>query len=232
MRAPTKGCRLDAWDEYLDKEKWFEAIGEASYDVNASIYDEYRLDEPLPWDGINLRVGKPFLVEEYKRASRLLLTGRCTDECAHLCAACTPSNKVVDAKRLVSIEYPKPQDRPSPLSYVQALVTYRRAFPATLISHINTMRNVEMALQRANLQVQFTQGYNPTPKLEFVIRFRLNNRRSGNPLVELVDDPSVTESVVKETLQKNLKKALRSRASCFCPKERSDTLPAPRRQPL
>jgi radical SAM-linked protein len=223
--AYDKGCRLDAWDEYLDKEKWFEAIGEASYDVNAAICDEYGLDEPLPWDGINLRVSKPFLVEEYKRASRLLLTGRCTDECTHLCAACTPSNKVVDAKRLISIEYPKPQDRPSPLSYVQALVTYRRVFPATLISHINTMRNVEMALQRSNLQVQFTQGYNPTPKLEFVNPLSLGITGEAEILlIELVDDPSVTESVVKETLQKNLNEGFEITSVVFLPKGKKRTL--------
>jgi len=223
--AYDKGCRLDAWDEYLDKEKWFEAIGEASYDVNAAIYDEYRLDEPLPWDGINLRVGKPFLIEEYKRASRLLLTGRCTAECAHRCAACTSAHKVVDAKRSDVVEYPKPQERPSPLSYVQALVTYRRVFPATMISHINTMRNVEMALQRANLQVQFTQGYNPTPKLEFVNPLSLGITGEAEILlIELVDDPTLTEAGVKEALQEKLHDGFMITDVVFLPKGKKQTL--------
>ncbi|NLZ76790.1 MAG: TIGR03960 family B12-binding radical SAM protein [Spirochaetales bacterium] len=223
--AYGKGCRLDAWDEYLDKEKWFEAIGEASYDVDSAIRDGYRLDEPLPWDGINLRVGKPYLIKEHERARALLLTGRCTPECTHRCGSCTPARKVVDAERLDAVECPNPQERPSPLSYVQALVTYRRVFPATLVSHINTMRNVEMALQRSGLRVQFTQGYNPTPKLEFVNPLSLGITGEAEILlIELVDDPSITEPIVKKALGEILNEGFEITSVVFLPGGKKRTL--------
>ncbi len=223
--AYKKGCRLDAWDEYLDKSKWFEAIEEASYDVDEAIYHEYGLDEPLPWDGINIRVGKPFLIEEYERASKLLLTGRCTDECTHQCASCTPANKVIDALENKHIELPPMQNPPSPLSYVQAVVTYRRVFPATFISHINTMRNMEMALQRSNLTVQFTQGFNPTPKLEFVNPLSLGIQGEAEVvLIELVDEPNLSEAYVKKELGRTLNEGYELTSVTFLPQGKKHTL--------
>ncbi|NCB03010.1 MAG: DUF2344 domain-containing protein, partial [Spirochaetia bacterium] len=39
---------------------------------------------------------------------------------------------------------------------------------AIFLSHINVIRVFEQTFQRAGLQVAFTQGYNPKPKMEFV----------------------------------------------------------------
>ena len=223
--AYKKGCRLDAWDEFLDKNAWFEAIEEAAYDPDPSIYTEFNPRDPLPWDSINIRVGKSFLHEEYERAKSLLLTSRCTDDCYHQCAACTPANKVVDAQTLIHQEVPLMQDPPSPHSYIQALITYKRTFPATFISHINTMRNVEMALQRANMNVQFTQGYNPTPKLEFVNPLSMGIEGEAEILlIELVDDPQLSEEVVKTQLQATLNEGFEITNVVFLPGGKKQTL--------
>ena len=54
------------------------------------------------------------------------------------------------------------------LEKVPVVFTYQKSGRAVYLSHINVMRIFEQSFQRAQLQVGFTQGYNPKPKMEFV----------------------------------------------------------------
>ena len=57
---------------------------------------------------------------------------------------------------------------PPASEYVQTVLTYEKTGRAVYNSHIAVMRQFEMAFQRAGLDVMFTQGFNPKPKLEFL----------------------------------------------------------------
>ena len=165
-RAYRKGCRLDAWDEYLDKDSWREAIAEAGFPVDEKICGGFDVDESLPWDSVSLRVGKPYLKNEYLKAKERLMTVRCDLDCQHQCGACSKRFPVQDEKSQDIRLLPK---RVLPtLPVRQVVFTYRRDGRALYISHINAMRNWEMAFQRSGLFIQFTQGFNPKPRMEFV----------------------------------------------------------------
>lgn len=166
--AYRRGCRLDAWDEYMNWQLWQEAIDAADYDVTEAIYGPYELDQPLPWDSISMRVGSKYLKEELEKARLQLLSPACTPECNHLCGVCSKHTPVIEAPTLpertpVSI----PPLPPAPTT-VQMIITYRRSGASLFLSHIATMRAFEMAFQRSALPIGFTQGFNPKPKLEFV----------------------------------------------------------------
>jgi radical SAM-linked protein len=84
---------------------------------------------------------------------------------------------------------------------VQALITYRRFGRSLYISHIHAMRNFEMAFQRSKVGVQFTQGFNPKPKLEFVNPLSVGIAGDEEVmLAELIDSENLTEQEVKEKL--------------------------------
>ena len=205
--AYRKGCRLDAWDEHLRADLWFEAIAESGYDPASAIFKQYDLNEPLPWDSVSMRVSKNFLKQEYEKARQLLLTERCSEVCDHLCGVCSKKTEVVDVldkdpdvqKTMVK----KPLE--NELKTVQAVVTYARHTSSLYISHINAMRNFEMALQRSGLCVQFTQGFNPKPKLEFVNPLSIGI--AGEQEVMLIEF-SATESLDATTIQNRLQRAL------------------------
>ncbi|MGE4583342.1 MAG: TIGR03936 family radical SAM-associated protein [Sphaerochaeta sp.] len=211
-RAYQKGCRLDAWDEYLRADLWMEAIEEASYDPNPSIFKAYALDDTLPWDSVSMQVSKKYLKDEYVMARQLFLTERCLPTCDHLCGVCSKMTKVVDTTHvdpLMEAVREHRIEKTEQLSVtgesIQALITYRRYGKSLYISHINAMRNFEMAFQRSSLQVQFTQGYNPKPKLEFVNPLSIGIEGLEEVmLAELVGVDSLTEAQVKLQLQQAL----------------------------
>ncbi len=206
--AYRKGCRLDAWDEHLKADLWLEAIAEASYNPDTCIFEPYGLDEELPWDSVSMRVSKKFLKDEYETAKNLLLTERCFESCNHLCGVCSKVTEVVDTthkdpileqvrdKTLVI----EPKVEPAAKT-VQALITYRRFGRSLYISHIHAMRNFEMAFQRSKVGVQFTQGFNPKPKLEFVNPLSVGIAGDEEVmLAELIDGENLTERDVQVKL--------------------------------
>lgn len=165
-KAFESGCRLDAWSEYLNLHSWQEAINSMPTSVDENIYRQYPLDEKLIWDSVSLGVSKAFLKREWQRASQSVLTNRCIEECEYLCGICGKTNQVDEVAPLEPIQIPvvqKNSERSFPL-----LFSYRKEGKASFISHINMMRLFEMAFQRANIDVAFTQGYNPKPRMEFL----------------------------------------------------------------
>ena len=86
--AVKSGARLDSWDEYFNYAKWYAAFRECG--VNESFYTTrgYGEEEILPWDTIDVGIGKRFLKLERKRAYE----GKITPDCRHGCAGCGASN--------------------------------------------------------------------------------------------------------------------------------------------
>ncbi|MPM26576.1 hypothetical protein SDC9_73080 [bioreactor metagenome] len=230
--AYRKGCRLDAWDEHMKADLWLEAIKEASYDPNASIFEAYDLDEELPWDSVSLRVSKKFLKDEYEMAKGLLLTERCFEHCDHLCGVCSKATQVVDT----SFKDPLlEQVRNKTLSFasepmvdqdtVQVVITYRRFGSSLYVSHINAMRNFEMAFQRSKLKLQFTQGYNPKPKLEFVNPLSVGVAGENEVmLAELMASDSLDASLVRSRLQEALNDGYEIKEVLFLESGKKETL--------
>ena len=84
-RGYEMGCRFDGWSEHFKFERWMRAFDEAGVDPRAIANRARGLDEPLPWDHIDIGVSKKFLQREYKKA----LEVRGTPDC-HVapCSAC------------------------------------------------------------------------------------------------------------------------------------------------
>lgn len=164
-KAYELGCRLDAWDEYIKWDLWLQAIEELKYDTEPK---EWGLDDDLPWDSVTMNVSKAYLKREYEKARDHQLTGNCSSECDHRCGVCNKYTEVVKAEN-EDFAVKKQKRAIPPLSdYVQTVFTYEKTGRAIYNSHIAVMRQFEMAFQRSGLDVLFTQGFNPKPKLEFL----------------------------------------------------------------
>ena len=167
QKAYELGCRLDAWDEYIRWDLWQQAIAELNYDTSPR---SWNLEDELPWDSVSMNVSKAYLKNEYEKASRHELTHICGSECDHRCGVCSKSGlKVIEAENsgLEASRHPVHVIPPAS-EYVQTILTYEKTGRAVYNSHIAVMRQFEMAFQRAGLDVMFTQGFNPKPKMEFL----------------------------------------------------------------
>ncbi len=86
-----RGQTFDAWDEYLDHDRYMKACEDCGVDVHFYANRNKAYDEPLPWDHISCGVTKTYLRAEDKKARLAKQTADChTDPCT-FCSACDRS---------------------------------------------------------------------------------------------------------------------------------------------
>ena len=163
------GAKLDAWEEYLEKDKWRSVIDQALWDVEKEICSETSLDENLPWSKVNINISEKFLKDEYNKSIKGELTSACIAGCDHNCGACNSENKVdinrdkIDFSRYLAGK----DDKKESFEKRKILFSYRKYGKAIYLSHINIMNVFERAFLRAGVDVCYSEGFNPKPKLEF-----------------------------------------------------------------
>lgn len=81
LRAHEKGCRFDSWSEHFKPQAWREAFEEEGLTVEEYAQRFRELEEPLPWDHVDVVVTKSFLQREYKKAMEAMTTPDCRQGC-------------------------------------------------------------------------------------------------------------------------------------------------------
>ena len=82
--AVKNGAKLDGWDEYFNYGIWFDALNTCGIDADFYTVRGYGEDEILPWDTIDVGIGKRFLLRERHQA----YAGKTTPDCRESCAGC------------------------------------------------------------------------------------------------------------------------------------------------
>jgi len=82
--AWKKGCLFDGWSEHLNKPAWREAMEETGITAAEYCHRVRSYEESLPWDMIDSRVSKKYLISESKKA----LEGQPTGDCRRGCTGC------------------------------------------------------------------------------------------------------------------------------------------------
>jgi radical SAM family uncharacterized protein/radical SAM-linked protein len=169
ITAHHKGCQFDGWSDQFQYRLWedsFEAEG-----VDPDFYTARLRDvcEPLPWDHIDTRIDKSFLIQEWKRA----LGGELTEDCRqHDCNRCG----VCDFDEIELKTHESYADEASnfpPLISEEAAifkkmdVSYSKQGQAAYFGHLELVKIFLRALRRAKIPVKFTEGFHPKPKVSF-----------------------------------------------------------------
>ena len=174
QKAYEKGARLDAWEDYLKPEIWKQSMEElCDFDFEKPIFTEHDLSEPLPWSSVSMGVSEQYLKNEYNKAKEGILTDRCGFDCNHRCGVCSKINQISEPDPITeefsdSILSKPLETRSESVDIRQVILQYSKTGKAIFLSHINTMRAFEQAFQRSQLPIEFTQGFNPKPRLEFL----------------------------------------------------------------
>ena len=84
-RAWKMGALFDSWGEHFNYLIWQHAFEECGIDPDFYAQRARDLDEPLPWDHIDIGVATSFLKEEYRRAVAGEETVDCRDEGCNVC---------------------------------------------------------------------------------------------------------------------------------------------------
>jgi radical SAM family uncharacterized protein len=93
--AWKRGARFDAWQEQFRPEIWTEAFAKVGLDPAFYTHRARPIDEILPWDHIDVGVGKRFLAEDYLWS----LQGMTRVDCRERCFACGVLPRFADLRR-------------------------------------------------------------------------------------------------------------------------------------
>jgi radical SAM-linked protein len=166
------------------------AFSETGIDPGAIAHRVRGLDEPLPWDHIDIGVSKKFLQREYKKALEVRGTPDChvapCSACGEICLPNWPTwatnvgMKVSTSELRVSgskcgVPSAEPETRnPKPETRSEAPVqrirfVFQKMGDLRFLSHLEVMKALSRALRRAQIPMAYSQGYNPQPKLSFAL---------------------------------------------------------------
>ena len=201
-----KGCYLDGWGEYFDKNVWSQTAEECGLSLEKLAKKEYTTDEKLPWDFINIGVNKEWLKSEYKKAfnqpKELNLQPTCENRCVN-CGVCfgLHTRKVLADKYESGVKAEdiigQPKD-PSICTAENNRTLYRYRIKITkngilrYFSHLDWQNTFLKALSRTNLNIAFSMGYNPTMKVSMGVALPLFIESVCEFVdIELLEDTSV-----------------------------------------
>ncbi len=164
--AFEKGARLDAWDEHFSRDLWRTVLEEAPWKPMELIVQEVSPEADLPWDDINIGVGKGYLKREHKRAQAQEFTSACMDNCTEPCGACrddTGIDRNIIQAEAKSVALAQPEAEPGRL-----LFAFSKDKQASYLPHLATVEALSRAFQIIGLPMQLSEGFNPMPRLELV----------------------------------------------------------------
>jgi radical SAM family uncharacterized protein/radical SAM-linked protein len=175
--AWRSGCRLDAWTEVFDFEKWKKAMDMCGINAADFAEREYPLEATLPWENIQTGVTKEYLIKEYRNALSESFTADCRKSC-HGCGLKCAQEKETGTvsensggSRIAEGEpgtLPARSFRnlaPSPDESVRIRVGYSKTGRARYLSHLELMTAMVRALRRADFPLRYSAGFHPSPKV-------------------------------------------------------------------
>lgn len=212
--AWKKGSYLDAWDEHFNKQLWIEAANELNINFHDYSSNQIDLESELPWDIIDIGVEKNWLKNEYKKAMENATTAPCDEKCSN-CGIC----KNTDIKKDIKSNLIEKRENYSDKVYFDKRINeqtckYRLKIAkyGTLkyISHLDWQSLVYKAVRKAKLDIAFTQGFNPSPKISIGIALPL----FVESICEYIDI-ELFENLPEEKLMEKLNEKLPENSQIF-----------------
>ena len=172
--AWRNGARFDGWMENFNLDVWHEAVATCDLDMG-HLYRDIPLDEPLPWDFINVGVPRSYQEGEWQRAQKGLTTQLCESSktCNH-CQSCSPdvltrrfTEREENRKALLEMVSQEPSEAVEPAFRYFYRFLFTKTGLSRFISHLDLMHVLQRGMRMAGLPVAFTRGFNPRPVVKF-----------------------------------------------------------------
>lgn len=165
LEAWRRGARLDAWEEHFDRERWRAVLTEASWNPIAEATNPRSSTEVLPWDDVSILVGKKTLISEWQRSLEGISTSACALDCTLPCWSCGDTSGIVYNNEPIKV---LPPVRPRLLSSQagRLLLHFSKQGKAILYPHLGILEALTRAFQVAGLQLSYSEGFNPNPRIE------------------------------------------------------------------
>jgi len=189
LSAYQKGARLDAWEEHFNKEVWRSVFAETLQATGSDPSVEYLTSKDenaaLPWDDVNLFIGKSYYDSEAKKSLRGEMTDACSDECDHPCGSCNDNFRIVSNSIHKEVDKnieTAPSEKPAALSSsyfrlgkasetsnddTRLTISFKKEKNASFYSLHSISGIFSRAFFMLMIPVRFSEGFNPLPRMEF-----------------------------------------------------------------
>ena len=162
------GCRFDGWSDHFRPDRWRRAIEAVGIDPDFFTTRRRGLEEPLPWDHIDMGISRRYLEDEWEKARLRRHTPDCRWGECNDCGVC-------DFRRVRPLVGPVRQDEgaeaPAPASEqadgAWLRIDYQKAGRARYFGHLEMVSLFFRAMRRAGVPVAYSKGYHPKPRMVF-----------------------------------------------------------------
>jgi hypothetical protein len=182
LDAYARGASFDAWDDLFNKDAWLEALDASALDPKL-LLGEKDFDAILPWKDVKLRVSTAYLKREALKARESVMTPICAEGCADNCASCSDELRAPDKSIHADMEKEfaelrreldaRPKEPPLAVNHDapdykrnRLLFSYEKTGVAAYYPHHTLWNIIAAAFERAGVFLEYSQGFNPAPRLE------------------------------------------------------------------
>ncbi len=221
--AYKNGCKLDAWEDHINKDAWRDAIAEIEekydWNVEKAVCSTRNIDSPLPWDDINLGASKSYYKREWERSLAETRTAICSSKCTHHCGICNYTNEekphiianniteqkrdeLIGKIRSEQVDGYDEQEQNIAVLY-RAVFTFKKQNGSEYLPHLALQENFHKAFLRSELPIMYTNGFNPLPRFELASSLSLG-MKSNCEVASIILRYDVSEEDFKNRLQEAL----------------------------
>ncbi|MDR3628786.1 MAG: TIGR03960 family B12-binding radical SAM protein [Desulfocapsaceae bacterium] len=176
--AWQNGARLDAWSDHFQFGVWQRAAELCGIGLEPYLRARER-EEILPWQHLHCGATPEFLQTELENAHQLVYTPDCRYHGCQQCGVCDfkTVKPIVHGGRnqdAMDGETGKKDADGQAASvriceerHFKYMVTYERLGNICYLGHLEILQLIFRALRRAGIKTNFSQGFNPSPKVSF-----------------------------------------------------------------
>jgi radical SAM family uncharacterized protein/radical SAM-linked protein len=215
--AVDRGARFDGWTEMFQAALWEDLLPDAA---SARWLEAIPAEARTPWDHVGAGVSREFLAAERAAAH----AGRATPPCGRflapaapgggpetfVCHACGLGCRAADLparparlppaplglppRRAPGKPRPRGADEPRDRRVERVRLVFAKWGRQAWVGHLDTVRLLSRALRRAELELDYSRGFHPKPRLELAPPLPLGTAGLDEPLdVWLVEPPAPAE---------------------------------------
>ena len=168
LSAWRLGACFDGWNECFDYSIWEQACADTGLDLGEYLRAR-DIEEPLPWDFVDIGITKEFLKREWSLAIEGKTTPDCREVCSQ-CGVCGPAVSTVNAPAYSASPAAgrKIEKAPqSPQNQIQHRyrLWYAKDGILRFISHLDWMRMLFRLIGQLPLETVYTKGFSPHPRV-------------------------------------------------------------------
>lgn len=206
--AWSNGARLDGWAEHFNLDVW--RLAGQNCNLSLDSYLRARdLDEILPWQHLQSGVDIQFLKDELEKGKAEGYTPDCRYHACQKCGLCD-FDTIMPIVHNRKGELPLPEskvnsvEKQQPEGHFKYLVHYSRVGNICFLGHLEILQVIFRALQRAGIKTNYSQGFNPSPKVSFGPALPVGTESYGEYFIMDVTAPLESTEKTKEKLNSTL----------------------------